>query len=108
MFSKKNKYLRRVKISKATFYKKENKPKYLYKVIIIICVLIIISDYYFVLKNGILDKNNKLRKKMFERLSIITNRTIISLGNVYLGHHYKLGNSLIAINKVIYYCEILQ
>ena len=108
MLSKKNKYLRRVKISKATFYKKENKPKYLYKVIIIICVLIIISDYYFVLKNGILDKNNKLRKKMFERLSIITNRTIISLGNVYLGHHYKLGNSLISINKVIYYCEILQ
>ena len=65
-------------------------------------------DYYFVLKYGILDENNELRKKIFERLSIISNRNITSLEDVYIGCHHKLGNSLLAINKVIYYCEILK
>ena len=45
---------------------------------------------------------------MLKLLSRISKKTITSLDNVYLGYYYKLGNSLIALNKVIYYCEILQ
>jgi len=109
MFSKNNdKYLKRVKRRIKKFYKEENKPKYSIKVIIIIFILIILSYYYFLLKKRIIDKNKELRKKMFEQLSIISKRNISALENVYLGYYLRLGNSLIAINKVIYYCEILK
>ena len=52
--------------------------------------------------------NKELRKQMLNLLSEKTKKRIISLDNVYVGSHYRLGNSLLALNKVIYYCEILQ
>ena len=45
---------------------------------------------------------------MFEILSRRANKTITSLDDVYIGYYYNLGNSLLAINKVIFYCEILK
>ena len=49
-----------------------------------------------------------LRRKMYKRLSKITHKNINNLNTVYVGDYYKLGNFLLAINKVIFYCEILQ
>ena len=49
-----------------------------------------------------------LRKDMFQILSRMSKRKITSLNDVYFTYYYKLGNLLIAINKVIFYCEILQ
>ena len=45
---------------------------------------------------------------MFQILSGLSKRKITSLNDVYFTYYYKLGNLLIAINKVIFYCEILQ
>ena len=45
---------------------------------------------------------------MFEILSRLSNKNITSLDDVYIGYHYKLGNGLLALNKVLFYCEILQ
>ena len=102
-----NKNLINVKRVLKKFSKKKKELKYLYKIIVII-ILLLLSHIYFVIKMDTAVKNEKLRKKMFERLSYILNRTITSLENVYVDQHFKLGNSLIAINKVIYYCEILK
>ena len=54
------------------------------------------------------NRNGELRKLMFDILSKSSQQNISSLDNVYIGYYYKLGNSLIALNKVIFYCEILQ
>ena len=96
---------------------KNQKVKYLYYSIIIIVIIIlfkfiIIRRYNNNVKEINNEQNNKenkeLREKMFKSLSRRANKNITSLDDVYIGYHYKLGNSLIALNKVIYYCEILQ
>ena len=45
---------------------------------------------------------------MFKILSKRSKKNITTLNDVYFLCYYKLGNLLIAINKVIFYCEILQ
>ena len=108
-------------IKRKKYFKKKSgrkRLKYLYYIIIII--IIIISFKFNIIKlyntkkekisiNEQNNKNNiKLRKQMFKLLSKISNKTITSLDDVYLGNFYRLGNSLLALNKVIYYCEIMQ
>ena len=108
-------------IKRKKYFKKKSgrkRLKYLYYIIIII--IIIISFKFNIIKlyntkkekisiNEQNNKNNiKLRKQMFKLLSKISNKTITSLDDVYLGNFYRLGNSLLALNKVIFYCEIMQ
>ena len=89
---------------------------YLYFFILIIVIIILFKFIIIRIYNNIEEFNNEqnnkenkeLREKMFKALSRRVNKNITSLDDVYIGYYYKLGNGLLALNKVIYYCEILQ
>ena len=121
MDSKKNIFL----FKRNNIFEKKNrkkpKLKFLYYSIIAIIIMTFIILLTFIKirkytnnreKKIINEYNNKgnkeLKRQMFGILSRISKQNITSLDNVYLGYYYKLGNSLIALNKVIFYCEILQ
>ena len=114
----KNTYLKKLKSYKIISSGKKKKFKLLYMCLIIICFIILFSyEFKYIIKKikigqkqNINEANNNtfLRKEMFEILSRLSNKNTTSLVDVYIGYHYKLGNSLLALNKILFYCEILQ
>ena len=45
---------------------------------------------------------------MLHILSRITHKKNFSLDNVYITEYNRLGNALLALNRVVFYCEILK
>ena len=83
------------------------------KIIIILFLLFIILIYKYEIVNIINIQKRKtnyshLRIKMFKTLSYYARRKVNYLEDVFVGSIYSLGNSLLAINKAIFYCEILN
>ena len=94
------------KIFNKTFVRKKSRLKHLHYLILFILFIFLSNIVIKILiKNK---KNEELRNQMFEILSRYAHRKITSLDNVYIGYYYRLGNGLLALNKVLFYCEILQ
>ena len=68
-------------------------------------------NYYQSLKN-VSYKNDSLfseyKNIIFQSLSEHAKKTISSIENIYFDFYYKFGNMLISLNKVIFYCEIIN
>ena len=100
--------------------RKKSILKYSQQKIILIIILIALSSYLIkreinikIKERQIIDEQNrkkyeKLRKEMLRILSRITHKKNFSLDNVYIADYNRLGNALIALNRVIFYCEILK
>ena len=123
MNKKKKIYLIKAKKFVYKFNRKKTVIKYLHLFLILfISGFLIILPFCYIFKrskiikireNHITKEYNAtkyahLRKQMFKILSKVSKKNITSLNDVYFLCYYKLGNLLIAINKVIFYCEILQ
>lgn len=49
-----------------------------------------------------------LRAKLLKEISKLKNHTITKINTFYLSHNYNFGNSLIALNNAIFFCEVIE
>ena len=64
---------------------------------------------YYYLKEYSNDKEIQaiIRKKVYERLSNMTKRTINKIDKIFLGRANPFGNNIISVNNAIFICEVL-
>lgn len=67
-----------------------------------------ILDFFTFLKNFTYENITKDRELSLKIISQITHKNITSLDNLYFDYSLNLGNALIALNKAIFYCEIIK
>ena len=51
---------------------------------------------------------NELRDKLLQELSMLKNQTITKLDTFFFSSNVNFGNSLVAINNAIFYCEVIR
>ena len=92
-----------------TNYYVKNKNNYKYDIYYIKKNL---EKIYYSMKDKPINNNDILIKKeklnLYRFLSKYHQRKITSIDSIFLSQHFRFGNQIILINKIIFYCEIIR